>query len=107
MIKKKISIIAILLAVLNTSNAQELRAPSYPLITHTPYQSVWSAGNQLNTVSTQHWTGSEQSLTGLIKVDGKVYRFLGVESIAYKTVLAAADEENYAVKYTEESPSSN
>lgn len=95
------------LAVVTSSNAQELRAPSYPLITHTPYQSVWSAGNQLNTVATQHWTGAEQSLTGLLKVDGEVYRFLGVESTAYKTVLATADEENYTVKFTEETPSQN
>lgn len=107
MIKKYISIITIALAVVNTSNAQVLRAPSYPLITHTPYQSVWSAGNQLNTVATQHWTGAEQSLTGLIKIDGEVYRFLGVESTAYKTVLATADEENYSVKYSEEAPSSD
>ncbi|MWB96088.1 DUF4965 domain-containing protein [Flavobacterium sp. GA093] len=107
MIKKYISIMAIALAVVNTSKAQELRAPSYPLITHTPYQSVWSAGNQLNEVATQHWTGAEHSLTGLIKVDGEVYRFLGVESTAYKTVLATADEENYSVKYTEQSPSLN
>lgn len=107
MIQKYISIITIALAVVTTGTAQVLRAPSYPLITHTPYQSVWSAGNQLNMVATQHWTGTEQSLTGLVKIDGEVYRFLGVESIAYKTVLATADEENYSVKYTEETPSSD
>ncbi|TRW25339.1 DUF4965 domain-containing protein [Flavobacterium zepuense] len=100
------SILAAAFAVINI-NAQELRAPAYPLITHTPYQSVWSAGNELNGVATQHWTATEQSLTGLIKVDNEVYRFLGVESTTYKTVMPTADEENYTVKYTEERPSGN
>lgn len=107
MMKKYILIISIALVAVKTANAQELRAPSYPLITHTPYQSVWSAGNQLNTVATQHWTGADQTLTGLIKIDNEVYRFLGVQSTVYKTVLPTADEENYSVKYTESTPSSN
>lgn len=101
-----LSILALATAVV-TTNAQELRAPAYPLITHTPYQSVWSAGNELNSVATQHWSGKEQSLIGLVKVDGEVYRFLGAESTIYKTVLATADEENYTVKYTEEQPAAN
>lgn len=104
--KLYISILAVVMAVVST-NAQELRAPAYPLITHTPYQSIWSAGNELNSVATQHWTGKEQSLTGLLKVDGEVYRFLGAESTVYKTVLATADEQNYTVKYTEDVPATN
>ncbi|MFP5436564.1 MAG: glutaminase domain-containing protein [Bacteroidia bacterium] len=104
--KIHIAIFAVALAVVHT-NAQELRAPAYPLITHTPYQSVWSSGNTLNSVNTQHWTGTEQSLTGLVKVDNEVYRFLGSESTIYKTVLATADEESYTVKYSEETPAVN
>lgn len=100
-------IIAFTLAMFNMSIAQELRAPAYPLVTHTPYQSIWSAGNELNVSATQHWTASDHSLTGLVKVDGEFYRFLGEESIAYKTVLATTDEEIYTVKYTENTPNKN
>jgi hypothetical protein len=105
--KKYLSVIALTLVMINTSVGQKLRGPAYPLVTHTPYQSIWSAGNELNGSATQHWTSSEHSLTGVVKVDGQLYRFLGEESVMYKTVLATTDEENYSVKYTEEAPSGN
>lgn len=45
--------------------------------------------------------------TGLINVDGTVYRFLGKEPENFKTVIAASDEEPYAVRYTESKPTDN
>lgn len=84
--------------------AQDRLAPAYPLITHSPYFSVWSNSDTLNAATTVHWTGTPQGLLGFISVDGKVYRFLGKEANTYKTVLPAADEANYDVKYTETAP---
>lgn len=84
--------------------AQVSKAPSYPLITHTPYFSVWSNTDKLNESVTTHWTGKPQSLLGIVKVDDNFYRFMGEPEQQYKTVLAASNEGKYQCQYVIEQP---
>lgn len=80
------------------------KLPAYPLIAHDTYLSIWSFGDGLNNSVTKHWTGKEQSLLGVVKVDGKFYSFLGADSKKYKTIISAADETNYQANYTFKKP---
>ena len=69
----------------------ELRAPSVPLITSDPYLSIWSPYDKLNEGSTEHWTGTEHPLIGAVRVDGKVYRFMGKQTL--EAILPMVEDE--------------
>jgi hypothetical protein len=86
----------LLLAAAQSALAQQPRPPAVPLITHNPYFSIWSMANRLTDQPTRHWTGAEQPLTGLVRIDGTPYRYMG----AYPSDVAAMQQDSVEVKPT-------
>ncbi|MHB9055963.1 MAG: glutaminase family protein [Paludibacteraceae bacterium] len=90
-----------------------LRAPSVPLILSDPYLSIWSPYNKLNEGNTQHWTGETQPLIGAVRVDGKVYRFMGKDAPSLASVIPAKSasrdgkKKYWTASYTFDKPTGN
>lgn len=103
-IRRKLLLQFVLFFLAADISAQVNKMPAYPLITHDPYFSIWSCTDTLNQSNTKHWTGKEQALTGLLRVDGKVYNFLGESLSTLQWISPLSNEKVYAAKYTVEQP---
>ena len=84
-----------------------LNPPATPLLTVDPYTSVWSFGDRLNGDATRHWTGQAQQLNGLIRVDGKPFRFMGKPSIMGETIVPTAERQAYQARFVTDKPTSD
>lgn len=81
-----------------------LRSPAVPLVTIDPYTSAWSFTDNLNDETVRHWTGKNFPLLGGIRVDGKSYRFMGIEDFKVSPVIPTATAEMWEGLYTEARP---
>ena len=82
----------------------KIRAVSVPLITVDPYFSIWSPHDNLADGYTCHWTGRRNGMLGLVKVDGKVFRFLGshipADVVSYRCDIPALPQKSLDVTPT-------
>ncbi len=105
--KKTILFIVVVAIFSICGQAQERKAPAYPLITHDTYFSIWSTSDQINDAPTKHWSGSNSPLLAYAKIDGKTYRILGKKAPVYETILPSSDEKPYQFSYSEQDPGTN
>ena len=95
-------------AALAGAASSALNPPATPLITVDPYTSIWSFGDHLHQQPTRHWTGRPHALNALIRVDGRVFRFMGNPTfVGDTTVVPTGQREAYQARYCTDVPGSD
>lgn len=73
-----LALLASVLTLAAPGPEKTLRPPAYPLVTCDPYFSVWSMTDKLTDSWPRHWTGQTMGMCGMVRVDGKAYRWCGM-----------------------------
>lgn len=85
----------------------EIRPPAYPLITIDPYTSGWAFTDNLYDGNIKHWTGKDFPLVGALKVDNKIYRFMGVETVGLAPVVKTSEQGEWIGRFVTRKPANN
>jgi len=83
------------IATINISEDQR-----YPIIMIDPNINAWSATPTLYSNHLQHSDGYELPLVGIIRVDGKAFRFMGSGKLPDKALAGMSSDENWDGRYT-------
>jgi hypothetical protein len=110
--KKYIFLLSILIAYACTEQnepriSSRLKAPAYPLINIDTYTNAWLFGDTLYNKQLSHWTGIDFPLLGAIRVDGKVFRFMGIENKLFKPIERTSENDGWQARYVNEKPQEN
>ena len=85
-----------------------LRLPAVPLLTNDPYISFWSPFDKLTDGTTRHWSDIEKPMDGMLRVDGKAYRFMGTgRGCLLNSIAPMAGEEAWEARVSYERQSGN
>lgn len=68
----------LLITVLLIASAMLGAIPSIPLIVKDPYLNVWQMADNLYDDWARHWTGAIKAMAGMVRIDGKPYKFMGL-----------------------------
>ncbi len=85
-------------------HTSDLRLPSTPIVVSDPYFSIWSPTDELNDSFTEHWSSATKPLLGVLRVDGRCYRFLGKERGRAVQAAPMADAGGWEGRYTSGTP---
>lgn len=85
----------------------DIRPPAYPLITIDPYTSAWSFTDNLYDSSVKHWTGKSFPLIGVAKVDGQLYRFMGMEDVELLPIANMGQNGQWKGRYVTSKPAAD
>lgn len=86
------------------THTTSLRMPATPIVVSDPYLSIWSPTDKLYDSSTMHWSAAEKPIVGVLRVDGKAYRFLGKNADKLVAYADMADAAPWEAKYTTTAP---
>lgn len=110
MMRKLLFLISVIVLITGCSKKEAykvtntLRPPAYPLITIDPYTSGWSFADRLYDQPVKHWTGRDFPLIGALRVDGRVYRFMGTEDMQTLPLIKTSEQGTWEGAYTFEKP---
>ena len=89
----------VLSSALASAQSAAHRPPAVPLVTNDPYFSIWSMSDKLSESPTKHWSESPQPMTGLARIDGQVFRWMGAAP-RRKAALLGTDMEQTSLEVT-------
>ena len=64
-----------------TAEEAPFRPPAVPLVVCDPYFSAWSMNDRLNADWSRHWTGAIHAICGMLRIDGRAWRFASARRV--------------------------